>query len=69
MSALVATTPVTYAPPAPADFDTIADDLAALKRDFTRLMEQMKTGAVDGTSETAQNRYHPATGVEWPLIV
>jgi ElaB/YqjD/DUF883 family membrane-anchored ribosome-binding protein len=42
-------------PPAPADFDTIADDLAALKRDFARLMEQMKTGAIDGTSETVQN--------------
>ena len=40
---------------APASFDTIADDLATLKRDFARLMEQMKTGAVDGTSETAQN--------------
>ena len=42
-------------PPAPADFDTIADDLAALKRDFARLMEQMKTGAIDATSEMAQN--------------
>jgi ElaB/YqjD/DUF883 family membrane-anchored ribosome-binding protein len=40
---------------APASFDTIADDLATLKRDFARLMDQMKTGAIDGASETAQN--------------
>ncbi len=40
---------------APADFDTIVDDLATLKRDFARLMEQMKTGAIDGASETAEN--------------
>ncbi len=37
---------------APASFDTIADDLATLKRDFARLMDQMKTGAIDGASET-----------------
>ncbi len=40
---------------APASFDTIVDDLGALKRDLGRLMEQMKNGAIDGTSETAQN--------------
>jgi ElaB/YqjD/DUF883 family membrane-anchored ribosome-binding protein len=40
---------------APADFDTIVDDLATLKRDFARLMEQMKSGAIDGASETAEN--------------
>ena len=40
---------------APANFDTIVDDLATLKRDFARLMEQMKTGAIDGASETAEN--------------
>ena len=35
---------------APASFDTIADDLATLKRDFARLMDQMKTGAIDGAT-------------------
>jgi ElaB/YqjD/DUF883 family membrane-anchored ribosome-binding protein len=40
---------------APADFDTIVDDLATLKRDFARLMEQMKSGAIDGASETVEN--------------
>lgn len=39
---------------APASFDTIVDDLATLKRDFARLMEQMKSGAIDGASETAE---------------
>ena len=42
-------------PQAPVDFDTIVDDLADLKRDSARLMEQMKTGAIEGASETAQN--------------
>ncbi len=41
--------------PAPANFDTIAEDLATLKRDFGRLLDQMKTGAIDGASETAEN--------------
>ena len=42
--------------PAPsADFDTIVDDLRTLKSDFARLIEQMKTGAIDGASETATN--------------
>jgi ElaB/YqjD/DUF883 family membrane-anchored ribosome-binding protein len=40
---------------APASFDTIVDDLGALKRDLGRLMDQMKSGAIDGASETAQN--------------
>jgi ElaB/YqjD/DUF883 family membrane-anchored ribosome-binding protein len=39
----------------PASFDTIVDDLGMLKRDIGRLMDQMKTGAVDGASEAAQN--------------
>ncbi|HEY2890692.1 MAG TPA: hypothetical protein VGJ31_08685 [Dongiaceae bacterium] len=39
----------------PASFDTIVDDLGTLKRDIGRLMDQMKTGAVDGASEAAQN--------------
>jgi ElaB/YqjD/DUF883 family membrane-anchored ribosome-binding protein len=39
----------------PASFDTIVDDLGTLKRDIARLMDQMKTGAVDGASEAAQN--------------
>jgi ElaB/YqjD/DUF883 family membrane-anchored ribosome-binding protein len=40
---------------AASGFDAIVDDLATLKRDFARLMEQMKTGAIDGASETAEN--------------
>ena len=40
---------------APASFDTIVDDLGTLKRDFARLMDQMKTGAIDGASETAES--------------
>ena len=36
-------------------FDAIVDDLAALKRDFARLMEQMKGGAIDGASKTAED--------------
>jgi len=40
---------------APANFDTIVDDLGTLKRDLGRLMDQMKSGAVDGASEAAQN--------------
>jgi len=39
----------------PASFETIVDDLGTLKRDIGRLMDQMKTGAVDGASEAAQN--------------
>jgi ElaB/YqjD/DUF883 family membrane-anchored ribosome-binding protein len=39
----------------PASFDTIVDDLGTLKRDIGRLMDQMKSGAVDGASEAAQN--------------
>ena len=39
----------------PANFDTIVDDLGTLKRDLGRLMDQMKSGAVDGASEAAQN--------------
>ncbi len=38
----------------PASFDTIVDDLGTLKRDLGRLMDQMKSGAIDGASETAQ---------------
>ena len=40
---------------ASASFDTIVDDLATLKRDFARLMEQMKSGAIDGASKTAED--------------
>jgi ElaB/YqjD/DUF883 family membrane-anchored ribosome-binding protein len=40
---------------APASFDTVVDDLGTLKRDIGRLVDQMKTGAVDGASEAAQN--------------
>jgi ElaB/YqjD/DUF883 family membrane-anchored ribosome-binding protein len=40
---------------APASFDTVVDDLGTLKRDIGRLVDQMKSGAVDGASEAAQN--------------
>jgi ElaB/YqjD/DUF883 family membrane-anchored ribosome-binding protein len=40
---------------ASASVDAIVDDLAALKRDFGRLMEQVKSGAVDGAGKTAQD--------------
>ena len=42
-------------PQAPAGFDTILAELAGLRRDSAHLMEQMKTGAIDGASETAQS--------------
>src|SRR4029077_13333352 len=42
-------------PQAPAEFDTILAELAGLRRDSARLMEQMKTGAIDGASETAHS--------------
>jgi len=32
----------------PAGFDAIVDDIASLRRDFTALMEQMKSGASEG---------------------
>jgi ElaB/YqjD/DUF883 family membrane-anchored ribosome-binding protein len=40
---------------APPSFGTVVDDLGTLKRDIGRLVDQMKTGAVDGASEAAQN--------------
>src|SRR6266567_8278019 len=40
---------------ASASVDAIVDDLAALKRDFARLMEQVKSGAVDGAGKTAED--------------
>jgi uncharacterized membrane protein/ElaB/YqjD/DUF883 family membrane-anchored ribosome-binding protein len=52
---MASTTKSRRRPQIPADFDTIVDDLAGLKRDSALLMEQMKTGAIDGASETAQN--------------
>ena len=42
-------------PQAPAGFDTILAELAGLRRDSAHLMEQMKTGAIDGASEMAQS--------------
>ncbi len=42
-------------PDAPTDFDAIVDDLAALKRDFATLMSQIKSGAVKGASDAAEN--------------
>ena len=42
-------------PQAPAGIDAILAELAALRRESARLVEQMKTGAIDGASETAQS--------------
>lgn len=39
----------------PADFDAIVDDLAALRRDFAALMSQLKSGAVKGANDAAEN--------------
>jgi ElaB/YqjD/DUF883 family membrane-anchored ribosome-binding protein len=38
-----------------ADFDAIATDLAMLKRDVAALMSQLKSGAVRGAKEAAEN--------------
>jgi hypothetical protein len=37
----------------PANFDSIVDDLAALRRDFAALTSQMKLGALNGTNGAA----------------
>lgn len=37
------------------DFDVIARDLAALRQDFADLMSQMKSGALKGANDTAEN--------------
>ncbi len=39
----------------PAEFDAIVDDLAALRRDFAALMSQMKSGALKGANDAAEN--------------
>jgi len=39
----------------PADFDAIVEDLAALRRDFSALMSQMKSGAFKGANDAAEN--------------
>jgi ElaB/YqjD/DUF883 family membrane-anchored ribosome-binding protein len=38
-----------------ADFDAVAADLAALKRDMAALMSQLKSGAARGAKEAAEN--------------
>jgi len=38
-----------------ADFDAIAADLAALKRDMAALMSQLKSGGVQGAKEAAED--------------
>jgi ElaB/YqjD/DUF883 family membrane-anchored ribosome-binding protein len=40
---------------APADFHAVVEDLAALRRDFAALMSQMKSGAVKGANDAAEN--------------
>jgi len=37
------------------DFDTIAGDLAALRRDFADLLSQMKSGALKDANGAAEN--------------
>jgi ElaB/YqjD/DUF883 family membrane-anchored ribosome-binding protein len=39
----------------PADFQAVVEDLAALKRDFAALMSQMKSGALKGANDAAQD--------------
>jgi ElaB/YqjD/DUF883 family membrane-anchored ribosome-binding protein len=39
----------------PADFNAVVDDLAALRRDLAALMSQMKSGAVRGAGDAAEN--------------
>jgi ElaB/YqjD/DUF883 family membrane-anchored ribosome-binding protein len=55
MSDMVSATKSRRRETASASVDAIVDDLAALKRDFGRLMEQVKSGAVDGAGKTAQD--------------
>ncbi len=40
-----------------ADFDAVAADLAMLKRDMAALMSQLKSGAVRGAKEAAENTF------------
>jgi ElaB/YqjD/DUF883 family membrane-anchored ribosome-binding protein len=40
---------------APADFDAVVRDLAALRRDFAALIGQMKSGAFQGANDGAEN--------------
>jgi ElaB/YqjD/DUF883 family membrane-anchored ribosome-binding protein len=40
-----------------ADFDAVATDLAMLKRDMAALMSQLKSGAVRGAKEAAENTF------------
>ena len=37
------------------DFDAIIRDVAALRQDFADLMSQMKSGALKGANDTAEN--------------
>jgi ElaB/YqjD/DUF883 family membrane-anchored ribosome-binding protein len=38
----------------PVEFDTIVNDLAALRRDFTALMAEVKSGALNGANGAAE---------------
>lgn len=40
---------------APAGFDVIVDDIAALRRDFTALMGQMTSGALKSANDAAEH--------------
>jgi len=39
----------------PADFDAVVEDLAALRRDFTALIGQLKSGAFKGANDATEN--------------
>lgn len=41
-----------------ADFSAIADDVAALRRDFARLMAHVKEGGVDIAADKARDALH-----------
>jgi ElaB/YqjD/DUF883 family membrane-anchored ribosome-binding protein len=38
----------------PVDYKALIDDLAALSRDFSAMMSQLKAGAVDGVNDAAE---------------
>jgi ElaB/YqjD/DUF883 family membrane-anchored ribosome-binding protein len=49
------TTKTTAAHETSMNFDALADDLAALRRDFVAMMAQLKSGAIDEASEAAES--------------
>jgi ElaB/YqjD/DUF883 family membrane-anchored ribosome-binding protein len=41
---------------APIDFDAIVDDLAALRRDFATLMDQLRSGTFESLNDAAASK-------------